>query len=321
MTYRGDILGRFDPHYYLPFFRKTIDGLEKSKFQIVQLKEVCWKITDGTHHTPKYMEHGVPFLSVKDVRENAVNFNNTKFISEIEHSALSKRCKPEPNDVLLTKVGTFGLAAVVPANAPEFSLFVSVALLKVIKTKVNPHYVAYYLNTQYSRIQMNRFLKGIAQPDLHLEEIAKILILLPPLETQDYIVKIMQSAYAQKRQKEQEADTLLDPIDDYVLAELEVEMPTIEEEKCFVVDANKMIGRRIDPFYYQNHYEIVQNLLSRSSNIKQLGELLEMIGSGSRPKGGVANIKSGVLSFGGEHINNQCEIEINTPKYCTAIGN
>ena len=251
MTYRGDILGRFDPHYYLPFFRETIDILAQSRFQIVKLKEVCWKITDGTHHTPEYIDYGVPFLSVKDVRENAVNFNDTKFISEVEHSILSRRCKPEPNDVLLTKIGTFGLAAVVPENVPEFSLFVSVALLKIIKTRANPYYVAYCLNTQYSRIQMNRLLKGIAQPDLHLEEIAKISILLPPLETQNYIVKIIQSAHAQKRQKEQEADAVLDSIDDYVLTELGIEMPVIEEKKCFVVYAGDVEGR-VDPSAYRS---------------------------------------------------------------------
>ena len=254
MTYRGDILRRFDPHYYLPFFRETIDILEKSRFQIVKLKEVCWKITDGTHHTPEYMDYGVPFLSVKDVRENAVNFNDTKFISEVEHSVLSRRCKPEPNDVLLTKIGTFGLAAVVPEDVPEFSLFVSVALLKIIKTRANPYYVAYCLNTQYSRIQMNRFLKGIAQPDLHLEEIAKISILLPPLETQNYIVKIMQSAHAQKRQKEQEADTLLDSIDGYVLAELGIQMPAVEEKKSFTVYAGEIEGR-LDPEYNHPKFE------------------------------------------------------------------
>ena len=36
----------------------------------------------------------------------------------------------------------------------------------------------------------------------------------------------MRSAYAQKKQKEQEADALLDSVDDYVLRrELEIEMP------------------------------------------------------------------------------------------------
>ena len=65
----------------------------------------------------------------------------------------------------------------------------------------------------------------------------------------------MQSAYAQKKQKEQEADALLDSIDDYVLAELGVEMPVVEEKKCFVVYANERTGRRIDSHFHQPRYQ------------------------------------------------------------------
>ena len=107
----------------------------------------------------------------------------------------------------------------------------------------------------------------------------------------------------------------MDSIDDYVLAELGIEMPETEEEKCFVVYASETSGLRTDPFYYQNHYKAIRNILSQSRNVKRLSELLELVDSGSRPKGGVANIQSGVLSFGGEHINNQCEVDINTPRY------
>ena len=67
--------------------------------------------------------------------------------------------------------------------------------------------------------------------------------------------------------------------------------------------------------FWRRYCKAIQNILSQSSNVKRLAELLQLIDSGSRPKGGVANIESGVLSFGGEHINNQCEIEINTPRY------
>ena len=60
----------------------------------------------------------------------------------------------------------------------------------------------------------------------------------------------MQSAYAQKARKEQEADALLESIDGYVFAELGIEMPTVEEKRCYVVRAGQLVGR-IDPEY--NH--------------------------------------------------------------------
>ena len=52
-----------------------------------------------------------------------------KYISEIEHKELIARCNPQKGDMLLTKVGTTGIPVYIETDK-EFSLFVSVALLK-----------------------------------------------------------------------------------------------------------------------------------------------------------------------------------------------
>ncbi len=101
--------GRFDPFYHHADFVVLEKALHESKYPIVQLSKVCDKITDGTHYTPKYQDSGVLFLSVKNVREERFELDDVKYISEEEHAFLTKRCKPEANDVLLTKVGTVGL--------------------------------------------------------------------------------------------------------------------------------------------------------------------------------------------------------------------
>src|SRR5699024_5887305 len=71
----------------------------------VRLNNICSLITDGTHSTPKYTEYGVPFLSVKDLSKGFIDFSNTRFISEEEHTQLIKSCNPQYGDILLTKVG------------------------------------------------------------------------------------------------------------------------------------------------------------------------------------------------------------------------
>jgi len=40
------------------------------------LDEIMKKIVDGTHHTPTYTQSGVAFLSVKDIRDETVYFDN-----------------------------------------------------------------------------------------------------------------------------------------------------------------------------------------------------------------------------------------------------
>ena len=54
-----------------------------------------------------------------------------------------------------------------------------------------------------------------------------------------------------KNKRSKHADTLLGLIDDYVLAELGIEMPVVEEKKCFVVYAGDVEGR-VDPSAYRS---------------------------------------------------------------------
>ena len=89
-----------------------------------RLGVILTKLTDGTHSTPKYQINGIPFLSVKDVSGGSLSFSSCKFISESEHRELYNRCNPEIGDLLLTKVGTTGIPAIVDTER-EFSLFVS----------------------------------------------------------------------------------------------------------------------------------------------------------------------------------------------------
>lgn len=132
-------------------------------------------VTDGTHFTPTYVDEGIPFLSAINVKENS--FTPTagyKFISKEEHFQLCKRVHPKPGDILLRKVGVGPRwACVIPENTFDFSIFVSVAL---IRSKINPYFLATYLNSKYGQLQLLRFNKGISQPDLHLEDIRKTIV-------------------------------------------------------------------------------------------------------------------------------------------------
>ena len=220
------------------------------------------------------------------------------------------------NDILFARSGATAGKAFIHKREDGEAIFAGYLIrFRFDETRINPHFVFYYTLLSRYRLWVRIIQRPSGQPNINSREFKAFEIPFPPPSIQNHIVTIMRSAYAQKKQKGQEAEALLDSIDDYVLRELGIEMPEVEEKKYFVVYACETSGLRTDPFYYQNHYKAIQNTLSQSSNVKRLAELLQLIESGNRPKGGVANIQSGVLSFGGEHINNKCEVEINTPKY------
>ena len=152
-----------------------------------KLDSLCNLITDGTHYTPTYVSSGIPFLSVKDISGGKIDFSNTKFISQEEHAALSKRCKPEFEDILFTKIGTTGIAKVVDVES-EFSIFVSLALLKFSKNYLSPYFLELLLNSPLVRAQSERDTQGVGNKNLVLKYIKNFVVPIPPLEEQKLIV-------------------------------------------------------------------------------------------------------------------------------------
>ena len=157
----------------------------ENNFDIVDLETLTTKITDGVHSKPDYTTKGIEFISVKDINRGKLNFSDCKYISKEAHEIYTKRCKPEIGDILYTKVGaTYGIPAIVDTDR-EFSLYVSVALLKLKKGIVNPIYIKEALRSIEVKRQADRQVKGIGVPDLHLIEIKKFKVFNPPIELQN----------------------------------------------------------------------------------------------------------------------------------------
>ena len=154
----------------------------------VRLGEILYKLTDGAHSTPKYTDYGIPFISVKDLSSGYLNFDSCKYITEEEHSILFNRCNPEFGDILLTKVGTTGIPVIVDTDK-QFSLFVSVALLKFNQLKLSNIFLKYLINSPLVQIQAKENTKGVGNKNWVMRDIANTIIPLPPLDEQKRIVE------------------------------------------------------------------------------------------------------------------------------------
>ncbi|HEY4688162.1 MAG TPA: restriction endonuclease subunit S [Anaerolineae bacterium] len=182
---------------------------------VERLDNLCRTITDGTHVTPTYVPEGIPFLSVKDITTGHIRFDNTKFITLEEHEMLTKRCKPERDDVLLTKVGTTGFAKAIDIDR-EFSIFVSLALLKLDKTRLDPKFTEYMLNSPRLREHSDAGTRGVGNQNLVLKFIRDFPMPTPPLDEQRRIVAYLDGPQAKvdalkalQAQTQAELDALL----------------------------------------------------------------------------------------------------------------
>ena len=189
IIYRGE-----DNSYYEKLLAtgevKCID--EEIPFEVPKGWEWCrfsslyLSLTDGTHSTPKYTLAGIPFISVKDISSGIIDFSNTKYISKEEHQKLSDRCHPQKGDLLLSKVGTTGIPALVTTDQ-EFSLFVSVALIKLTQNKFSNEFLVFMIQSPLVQEQAKENTRGVGNKNWVLSAVSKTLMVVPPLEEQKRI--------------------------------------------------------------------------------------------------------------------------------------
>ena len=155
-------------------------------FDIVTIEKVCSLIKDGTHQTPEYTEdrdNGFKFLSSKDVMSQKIDWSSIKYIPAELHEKLYVTIKPQRNDVLMSKNGVnYGVAAVNDTDE-VFDIYVSLALLRPKKI-IDPVFLWCVINNPETKRQFDSSIKGIGVPNLHLGEIKKTKIFLPPMELQ-----------------------------------------------------------------------------------------------------------------------------------------
>ena len=299
-----EIEGRLDVFYYQPEFIELERKIKKHSSKT--LGDFIINISSGAtpekDESEKYYtvspENGVPFLRVQNVTENGLSLEDCKFINFDTHNGMLKRSQVKEGYLLtkITGVGRMAVSSVAP-NGFDGNINQHLVAIKTDGYQTS-EVLAAFLNSDIGERLAFRRSTGGTRPALDYQALKTIPVIFKP-----GIVDIMQSAYAQKKQKEAEAQKLLDSIDGYVLDELGIELPEIEDKMFFVVSSDEVKSNRLDAYYYQPRFEEVEKALRNGKyTVESLKSGLNEITSGQRPKGGVKQISDGVPSLGGEHI-------------------
>ena len=155
----------------------------------VRLSEIC-NISDGTHQTPKYVDKGVPFISAQNVKPYRFIPEFHRDVSREDYLEYNKVVAPAKGDILMTRVGAgIGEAAIIDQDF-EFSIYVSLTLIKRYGDELNMEYLLHVLNSPLGRKLASRKTlgKGASQGNLNLIFIREFVLPIPPLAEQKRIV-------------------------------------------------------------------------------------------------------------------------------------
>ena len=166
-------------------------------FKWVKLSDVCERITDGSHFSPKTVDEGFPYITVRDIDKDNINFESCKFVTKEDFSELSKNgCSPKLNDLLFSKDGTVGKVALV-SNDVDFVVLSSLAILTPKLNIINPSFLFYVLKSpDFVNTAIGK-KTGVAIRRIILKNLKEISIPLPSLLIQKKIVAKLDAIFAE----------------------------------------------------------------------------------------------------------------------------
>jgi type I restriction enzyme S subunit len=159
------------------------------------LENVCYEITDGSHFSPKTQDSGYPYITVRDIDKDQIDFENCKFIGKSDFSSLLKNgCKPNKGDILFSKDGTVGKVALVNQER-DFVILSSLAILRPDNRLIDSTFLKYVLKSSRFLNEAVGKKTGVAIRRIILRNLKAIHIPVPPLLEQKRIVAILDEAF------------------------------------------------------------------------------------------------------------------------------
>lgn len=146
-----------------------------------QLKDICLKITDGSHKSPKAQSSGYPMFSVKDMEEYGFNYNDCKLISSEDFAEMkSTGCVPEKDDILIAKDGSYLKQIFICKESREEAILSSIAIFRPDKNIIEPRFLLYLLKSPqvFNYIKTN-CVSGSAIPRIVLKSFKDVYMRVP----------------------------------------------------------------------------------------------------------------------------------------------
>ena len=150
-------------------------------------------IGDIDHRMPKTVECGIPYLMTGDFCGiNELNFDGVKHISEEDYEQLSRKIKPEKNDILFARYASVGAVRYVDFT-DKFLISYSCAIIKH-GDKIVSKYLYHYLTSDIAQRQIALEINTGSQANIGIDSMKNnILVQMPCVDEQRTVASYLDS--------------------------------------------------------------------------------------------------------------------------------
>ena len=196
-------------------FKQTEVGTIPSDWDVSELNALS-NVIDSLHQTPNFSKNGYAMVRVTDIKSGNLNLENTNKVSEEIYYEFIRNYKPKKGDIVLSRVGSYGIPSFVDTEEP----FCMGQNTVVIEPKIINKYLYYILNSSKIRKQVEDGSFGSGYKSLSLKNIKELKIPLPPTKAEqtaiattlsdvDALIQSLEKLIAKKRNIKQGATQVL----------------------------------------------------------------------------------------------------------------
>jgi type I restriction enzyme S subunit len=148
---------------------------------------VCGKIVDCPHSTPKWTQSGKICIRTCEIKPCYLDLSQTRYVSEDTYHERIQRLEPKEGDIVYSREGTLGQAAIIPPGL-NICLGQRIMLLRT-GSHCSPFFLIYLINSPQILKIVNNLTTGSTSPHINVGDVKKFPVSLPPLAEQHEIVR------------------------------------------------------------------------------------------------------------------------------------
>ena len=162
-----------------------------SEWNTLTLHEAGVELLDCVHKTPPATHSGFPYVAIPQMKGGELDLRAARKISKTHFQEWTKKARPHPYDVVLSRRCNPGESAVV-REGMEFALGQNLVLLRSTGNKVRPRFLRWLARSNYwwGEIETYRNV-GAVFDSLRCADVPNFRLPIPPLREQDQISNLL----------------------------------------------------------------------------------------------------------------------------------